>query len=224
MYKTSDFLERYKSLEKWAEAKYGDEGVKGLEQELHDKRVQSEVRYFRSVRNLLSHNPNGSQKPFIELTDEFKARFEALCDQLMSSISKVMIPYRKIYKCEMVDKVMPTISHMKEKVYTHVPVMNGKKVWGVFSESAIFDIVGDGNTSLINDNTTLLQIGKYITEYSSKGVFDFAGVNDSMDDIRRMFGEAVEENRRLDVIYITSTGNKNGDLVGLVTIWDLPAF
>ena len=89
MYKTSDFLERYKSLEKWAEAKYGDEGVKGLEQELHDKRVQSEVRYFRSVRNLLSHNPNGSQKPFIELTDEFKARFEALCDQLMSSISRL---------------------------------------------------------------------------------------------------------------------------------------
>jgi hypothetical protein len=36
-----------------------------------------------------------------------------------------------------------------------------------------------------------------------------------------MFAEAFDEGRRLDVIYITTSGDKNGDLTGLVTIWDI---
>ena len=220
MYSTEEFLERYKALEKWAYTKY-DEGVNGIEQYHPDKRIQSDVTYFRKIRNMLSHNPNGSEKPLIELTDEFKMRFETLCGKLMNSISDISIPYKDIYKREMSDRVMPIIAVMKERAYTHVPVMNGKKVWGVFSESAVFNIVGDSGTSLIKEDTRILDIAKYITGYSKTGAFDFVRSNASIDDIRRMFAEAFDEGRRLDVIYITSTGDKNGDLTGLVTIWDL---
>ena len=221
MYSSTEFLELYKTLERWAETKYGDEGVKGIEQSHHDRRIQAEVRYFRSIRNVLSHNPNGCSKPLIELTDEFKVRFESLCNKLMDNISQVSIPLKEIYKREMSDKVVPTITYMKEKSFSYVPVMNGKKVWGVFSELALFNIVGDGNASLLNDELQLFNIGKYIAEYSVNGVFDFINSNASIDDIRRIFSEAADEGRRLDVLYITSTGNKSGDLMGLVTIWDI---
>ena len=143
MYKTSDFLELYISLERWAEVKYGEEGVKAIEENHHNKKVQNDVRYFRKVRNVLAHNPNGSSKPLIELTDEFKERFETLCNKLMGNISQISVPYKDIYKREMSDKVVPTINVMKEKSFSYVPVMNGKKVWGVFSESAIFNLVGE---------------------------------------------------------------------------------
>ena len=220
MYEISDFIEQYKVLEKWAYTKY-DDGVNGLEQYHPDKRIQSDLTYFRKIRNVLSHNPNGTTRPLIELTDEFKERFEAICHKLMNNVSEISIPYKEIYKREMSDKVMPTITVMKERSSSHVPVMNAKKVWGVFSESAIFNIVGDGGTSLIQEDTPLFKIGKYITEYSKTGVFDFVKSNSSIDDIRRMFAESFDNGRRLDVIYITTTGDKNGDLVGLVTIWDL---
>lgn len=65
MYKISDFLELYKSLERWAEAKYGEEGVKAIEENHHNKIVQNDVRYFRKIRNVLAHNPNGSSKSLI---------------------------------------------------------------------------------------------------------------------------------------------------------------
>ena len=65
------------------------------------------------------------------------------------------------------------------------------------------------------------KIAKYITEYSSEGSFDFMGRSASIDDIRRKFLDAFADGRRLDVIYITSTGDKNGDLDSLVTIWDI---
>lgn len=220
MYKTEDFLEQYKELEAWATANY-EEGVYGLEQSHHDKKVQSEITYFRKVRNLLAHNRNGLDKPLIELTDEFKTKFDVLCNKLMDSVSQIAVPYKDIYKREMSDKVLPTIATMKERTFSHVPVMNGKKVWGVFSESAIFEIVSDGSMSLIQDDTQFFKIGKYITEYSQSGIFDFMRSGASIDNIRRAFIDAFDEGRKLDVIFITTTGDKNGDLKELVTIWDV---
>ncbi len=220
MYSITDYLEHYKALEKWAYTKY-DDGVSGIEQYHPDKAIKSDVGYFRRVRNVLAHNPNGTTQPLIELTDEFKEKFETLRCKLMNNIAEISIPFKDIYKREISDKVMPTISVMKEKSYSYVPVMKGKKVWGVFSESAIFNIVGDGDVALIQEDPPLFKIGKYITEYSKTGVFDFAKANVSIDDIRRMFAEAFDEGRRLDVIYITTSGDKNGDLTGLVTIWDI---
>ena len=221
MYSTTLFLEKYKELERWAETKYGDDGIKGIEQSHPDRRIQTEVRYFRSIRNVLSHNPNGCEKPLIELTDEFKVRFESLCNNLMDNISQISVPLRDIFRRDMSDKVVSTITYMKEKSYSYVPVMNGKKVWGVFSESALFNMVGDGNVSLLNDELQLMNIGKYIAEYSEDGVFDFVSSHASIDDIRRKFSKAADEGRRLDVLYITSTGKKDGDLQGLVTVWDI---
>lgn len=220
MYRTTDFLEQYKSFEDWADTKY-DDGVNGIEQYHPDKRIQKEVAYFRKIRNVLTHNPNGNEKPLIELTDEFRLRFVTLCSKLMNSISRVSIPFKDIYKREMSDKIMPVISVMKQRAYTHVPIMNGKKVWGVFSESAVFNIVSDGESSIFREETRILEISKYITAYSKTGVFDFVRSNASIDDIRRFFSDAFIEGRRLDVLFITTSGDKNGDLVGLVTIWDI---
>lgn len=223
MYSKDDFLELYVKLERWAKITYGgDDGVMSIEQYHHDKRIKFEARYFRSVRNVLTHNPNGSEKPLIELTDEFKKKFEAFCNLLMNNVSQISIPYKEIYKREINDKVFPTITVMKKNNYTYVPVMNGRKVWGVLCESTVFDIVSNGDASLFQDELQLLGISKYITQYSSSGVYDFAQDDSTVDDICRQFADAIDRGRRLDVIYITTTGNKNGDLVGLVTIWDIP--
>lgn len=221
MYRAEEFLEQYKSLERWAIDQYDEDGVKSIEQLHPDKHIQNEVRYFRNVRNILTHNPNGSNNSLIELTDEFKVKFESLCNNLMEDASQVAIPFKEIFKREMSDKVLPTIKVMKERTFTHVPIMNGRKVWGVFSESTVFDIVSGEERDLIQKDTSMLHISKYITKYSSDGVFDFARKDASIDDIRRMFADAIDRRRRLDVVFITSTGDMKGDLIGLITVWDI---
>lgn len=221
MYTVNDFLAQYKTLEEWARAKQGADGIRIIEDKHSNGRVRNEVQYFRRVRNLLTHNPNGDGTPYIELTDDFKVRFEVLCDKLMSSAAQIAVPYKDIYKREMSDNLLKTIAHMKEKDYSHVPVMNGKKVWGVFSETSLFHIVGDVKMNLIDENTQFLNIGKYIGENENGEFYDFVGPNAAIDDIRNLFSHAVDNNRRLELLCITTTGDKNGDLVGLVTIWDM---
>lgn len=220
MYDINDFLEQYRTLEDWANARYGADGIKTMEEVHPIGRVRNDVKFFRSVRNVLTHNPKGC-KPLIELTDEFKERFTSLCSKLMSSASQISVQEKDIFKRTVGDKVMPTIAYMKEKAYSYVPIVNGKKVWGVFSESALFNIIGDGKMEYIKDDVQFLNIANYISEYSSNGVFDFVGIDESIDDIRRRFSEATDSGRHLQVLYITKTGDKNGDLVGLITVWDV---
>ena len=205
MYNPSDFLKKYTSLEDWAGTIY-DEGIKGIEKEHHDRRIQKDMTYFRNVRNILTHNPNGDSRPLIELTVEFKERFDDLCQKLMSGISDSFI-----------------IKVMKEKLYSYVPVMNGKKVWGVFGETTVFNMVSDGEPLLMQEDLQLFKIANYITEYSETGFFEFMSANSSKDDVRKLFVDSFENGRRLDVIYFTTTGDKKGDLIGLVTVWDLPS-
>ena len=59
MYNTTEFLESYKTLEDWADSRY-DEGISDIEQSHPDRKLQKELRYFRTVRNVLTHNPNGA--------------------------------------------------------------------------------------------------------------------------------------------------------------------
>lgn len=227
MYNTEEFLERYRELEEWANDNYGYDSLRNKELYWEDYKIQNELYYFKSVRNILSHRRNkqdGDQDAFIELTDNFKLRFDTLCRKLMDRITTVCVSYSQIYKRLMADKVISTISTMKEKSYTYVPIMLGKKVWGVFSEFTIFTIASEGQFAQINDNSSFVDIRKYITEYSPDGVFDFAPGSATIEDVREIFSDALEKGRRLDVLFITNTGTKEGDLLGLITVWDFPKF
>lgn len=221
MYKTTEFIERYTELETWAISEYGSEGVKAVEQRHPSSNVRSELPYFRHVRNLISHNPNGSEEQMVELTDAFRRRFERLCHLLMDDISKVAVPYSDIYKRDMTALVMPTVKRMKEMNFTHVPVIDKKKVWGVFSESTLFKMIADGQTEKITEQLTFMQIGKYITDFGNDCVCDFIRVGSTIDEARTRFTEAVRNGLRLDVLFVTTTGDRKGDLTGLVTIWDI---
>ena len=225
MYNTVDFINQYIELEEWANNKYGEDCLKELDESQFDYKTRNELYYFKKVRNLVSHHKNRkntTQDTLIELTDTFKARFDRLCRNLMQSIQSVCIPYEEIYKCIMRDKVLPTISIMRENTYTNIPIMKGKAVWGVFSESTIFNVVGDGKVAPFNERTEFFDIRQYIIDYSRNGIYDFASCEDSIDDVCKMFSDALRHGRRLDVVFITSNGKQNGDLVGLITIWDIP--
>lgn len=239
MYNKEEFLELYKKLESWARIRYyneddndsyyGDrnykrypeEGVYALEKNCGNRYIKFEAQYFRYVRNVLTHNSCGDETPFILLTDAFKERFERFCSYLMDNISSIYIPINKIYMREMYHKVMPTIGVMKKKSYSYVPVMNGKKVWGVFSEAALFNFIGDGKASDITEDMQLMNMQSYITRYSKDESYDFAGEDVTIEDVRNIFTDAINNGRRLDMLYITTTGDQNGDLVGLISIWDI---
>lgn len=218
MYNKEEFLQHYMELEQWAkDSSYTD--IKGLEYSEEKESLRNDLYFYRHIRNFISHNSRAKER--LEFTVAFKDDFDALCKHYMRDKSELVIS--KIYKRQMGDAVLPTIKYMREQVYTHVPIMNGKKVWGVFSENTLFEIAAEGGFSAINEQATFLTIRKNIVvnDKSCDGVYDFIGRSASLEDIKKKFADARDERRQLEVLFITTDGTPNGDLNGLITIWDL---
>jgi predicted transcriptional regulator len=180
--------------------------------------MRNDLYFFRKIRNFYAHHPNADKR--LKLTDTFKSDFLALCKKFTAELSEIVIPESDIFKQKLSDPIGPAIKVMKERVFTHIPIMTGNKVWGVFSECTLFDLAGKGNISKINESTRFVDFGSSIT-YRKTGVYDFVDSNATLDDIRRIFYDEISKRRKLEVLFITSTGTKDGNLLGMITVWDI---
>lgn len=218
MYRPEDYKKAYKEFEQWAKDE-GYEDIGDLERCCSKKSVADDLDFFRRMRNYLSHNPRAEKR--LELTDTFKTDFESLCKQFMVNLTDIAIPSKDIFKREISDAVGPTIKIMKERVFSHTPIMSGRKVWGVFSENTLFDLAEKDEFKSFDGSTRFMDIASYITAYGHSSVYDFISRGTSLEHVKRIFSDAAKKGRKLEVLFITTTGNKDGELVGMITIWDL---
>lgn len=218
MYNKEEFITDFSQFEQWCkDHDYRD--VNDLEISLAPyTQLRNDLYFFRKIRNFYAHNPRADKR--LRLTDVFKSDFQSLCKKFVADVSEIAIPESKIYKQKLIDPIGPAIRVMKERVYTHIPIMTGNRVWGVFSDNTLFNLVGNGKLSNIDETTHFVDLGSTIT-YQSDCVYDFIDPSASLEDIRRAFSEAFSKRRKLEVLFITSTGTKDGNLKGMVTIWDI---
>ena len=220
MYKKEDFITDFSQFEQWCkDHDYRD--VNDLEVRLTPyTTMRNDLYFFRKIRNFYAHHPNADKR--LKLTDTFKSDFLALCKKFTAELSEIVIPESDIFKQKLSDPIGLAIKVMKERVFTHIPIMTGQRVWGVFSESTLFDLAGKGNISKINESTRFVDFGSSIT-YRKTGVYDFVDSNATLDDIRRFFYDEISKRRKLEVLFFTSTGTKDGNLLGMITVWDIAA-
>ena len=218
MYSQEDFREHYSQFELWCQDQ-GYEDVEDLQRSCTKRSVAEDLYFFRKIRNFVIHNPRAKER--LSLTDAFKNDFEELCQRFMVNLNDIAIPVKEIFKREISDTLVPTIKIMKERVFTHTPVMMGRKVWGVFSENTLFELAENGEYSRFNESTRFMDIASFITTYDDTSVFDFIGRSATVENVKNIFSEAAKMGRKLDVLFITTTGKKDGDLVGMITIWDI---
>jgi len=218
MYDIEEFKRKYSELEQWATDE-GYEDVADLERHCTKRSISDELYFYRRIRNFLTHNPKAKER--LTLTDAFYKDFDELCNYFMADITDVAIPAKDIFRREMTDTLGPTIRIMKERVFTHAPVMMNRKVWGVFSENTLFELAEKEEFAKYDSNTRFMDLAPYITNFSKSSVYDFIGRGATLEQVKEKFSKAAKEGRKLEVVFITTTGTKDGDLTGMVTIWDL---
>ena len=218
MYKKDDFITDFSQFEQWCkDHDYRD--VNDLEVRLTPyTTMRNDLYFFRKIRNFYAHHPNADKR--LKLTDTFKSDFLALCKKFTAELSEIVIPESDIFKQKLSDPIGPAIKVMKERVFTHIPIMTGNKVWGVFSESTLLDLAEKGHLPKVDKNTQFVDLGSFIT-YHKTCVYDFVDSNATLDDIRRIFYDEISKRRKLEVLFITSTGTKDGNLLGMITVWDI---
>ena len=127
-------LQKYNILEKYqhnlreAVGVCGKDEVKGVEDSHHNKAIKTEASYFRHVRNIFAHNPNGTDKPLIQLADEFKRKFETFCSKLTDNVSQFYVPYKDIYNEQVGSRAWTSIRAIHDRVLINTLIAKGVDV------------------------------------------------------------------------------------------------
>lgn len=220
------FVEHYKKFENWALANFEIETIADLEQFGYGlNRYRSKLKLYRKLRNLISHNPvlgESGEKNALSISSRLLSEFDNMVREFESPIISIAIDTMTVYKRRMDDNIMATMRTMDVMDYTHVPIMQGSKVCGVFSEKTVFKMRCNGD--MVYDDDVFEDIANYIgLESFESSCYDFVPADMPVSKALERFAVAKNRNKRLDLLLITDDGTFNGNLKGIVSAWDMAA-
>ena len=222
------FLSMYRVLEGILGQKYSNSDrivnsvVMQYIQDAESEPVRQQLDVCREVRNLLTHNADGKGGPIVEPS-------QALIDQLYEIISYVQKPQSalmfatkadKILQAHMNDRALDIMRRMEKHGFSYVPVLDDGRMNGVFGKHSVFSYVLENGG--IAADTRIRDFGKYLKLEGPRGQrFMFIGTDASYMDAREAFDRKSGRDNRLAAIFITDTGDMNGNLLGMLTPWDV---
>ena len=122
------------------------------------------------------------------------------------------------------DNLLSTMQEMRKNGYTHVPILQGDSVIGVFSENSIFQSLADNGITLIETDTNITAFQGYLPLKAHESEqFSFMGWNALLSEAEDRFEEHFRKNERLGMIFLTQNGKQTEKLMGILTAWDLLA-
>jgi predicted transcriptional regulator len=135
----------------------------------------------------------------------------------------IAVPNSRIYKATLDCPALVVIRAMHAKVYTHVPVMQDKRLVGVFSENTVLSYLADKEEVVVDlGNATLREFEAFIPlKAHNSEVFRFVSRNTLLADIAARFREDLKENQRLGAVFMTENGRETEEILGLITAWDV---
>ncbi len=230
MSKADLFLELYKTLEQLLEVKYSDgrklpgSTVMRYYNDEESKKWREELNICREMRNVLSHHADIGGQPVFEPSDAVINVLRRIIDEVKNPpvAMNFATPAPQIFFCKYDDKVEYAVRRMKEKGYSHLPVIENGKLVGVFSVGTLFSMMGKYGIErfqsgvLIRDFKEFLPIDKHLTES-----FAFVAKDSPYSSLKHKFSAKGPKHRRLAALFVTETGRENERILGIITPWDM---
>lgn len=190
------------------------------------KRYKEELLAIKEIRNLNTHNRNDSYKYFVCPNPEINNRLKKIIEEIKNPPkiinSNMCIKKKDMYYKTLNDTIIETIKDMIINLYTHIPIIENNVLQGVFSENTLLDIVNKDSGIIIDENTTFSSLAEAIKiENHSMEDFVFISKYKTIYDVEDLFKDYFRRNKRLGCIYITEHGNKNEEILGMLTAWDV---
>lgn len=181
---------------------------------------------YANLRNVIVHNPDKRDSdPIAEPHDNAIKKYSTIRDSVLNppkALETVAIPFHDIYKATLESKVLDVMDMMEQKLYSHIPVIDNKKIIGIFSENSVFSYITRNRDSLILETDLIAKFENFIgVERNECEYYAFVKKDILLIEVENMFQHGIKDNKRLAVIFITENGNQNEKLLGLITVWDL---
>lgn len=224
-----EFLDLYKQLEMLVNTKYhGDSGTYDSVMVRYENSpdigpLKNDFALIRKIRNLLQHNP--------KIRGEYVVMpSESVLDTLREIINKEKNPplaidfgvrAQKIYKTYLDSPLMKTIGVMQSRGFSHVPVINKNKFFGVLSAYSVFEFFSD-KLKEVTDTTEVRVMANFLPINRHRNEFYlFMPRTATFFEADEAFEQRDSRGRRLAGIFITENGNQNEPLLSMLTPWSV---
>ena len=227
---TDQFLDLYKRIEYVGRAAFfpqiGDnENIIGRLMNLPQlAKIKEELNYCRVVRNFLTHNPRVGGAYPIEPSAQIIKLLERVLAMLENPPKAIdyAIKRKQMLKVNPHDYAIDTMRRMREKAYTHVPVIEKGRLVGVFSDSVVNNYICGANHIEITDETPLSHFRHYYRlDAPDNQVYAFVPADTPLDVVEDIFQDYYKKRQLISVVYITQNGKQNESILGMITPWDL---
>jgi CBS domain-containing protein len=223
-----DFLSKYTEVESFIRSRNKTDNNAKFDI-LDDKviRKNSEIwKFYKSLRNLLTHQNDARNGKFINLTDDLYQAFALEAKRVMrpQKAIDIAIPSSKIYKITKNENVNTVIQTMLDENYTCAPIVNGKGIIeGVFSSHSLMLYFNQDKPDIADDtkNLKIADLGEFCDLYNDPDIeYRFVKKDITVDEVSEMFKENFDKERRLEVVFITENGKPTEKILALLTHWD----
>ena len=231
------FISIYNELDKFMR-KYLNENNETPNSVLINKMAKVNTVFYRNkddlldlsrLRNAIVHNPNNKDADPIAEPHEFIVnKFEDIKNIVISppiALNTIAIKAQDIFTAKMNDNAFEVMKKMNDNTFTHVPIIESKKLIGVFSENTIFSFIVKNEEVIIDKDYLIKDFAEFISNESHVSeYFEFVPRGALVVDIEEIFKKGLNGRKRIAAIFITETGKQNESLLGLITAWDLAGY
>lgn len=177
---------------------------------------------IRNIRNTLIHDAKINSQDAFYVNQEVVSFLQKEINYLLNPIKAkdVMIPFKDVYYVSKNSPIKDVIAHMSSHYISHAPILENRRVIGVFSESTLYTfLLEHQNISLKGDETISTFLPYCLLEKHSSERFMFVDVDLPILDLRENFVKNKKE-KRLVMLFLTNSGNQYEPLLGILTAAD----
>ena len=211
----SIFLKKYKELEKL-------ETNEPNKYNFLLRKHRNEMDTFRYMRNTLAHNLIDGYDPFI-----VSSSVVSLISEYLEEVSKkaidIAVKDKDMIVVSYFDTLKDALLLMGNNNYSYLPIVDSdNKVLGIVSSDTIIDLLNKKEELNVSKEDKLNKYASYFNlSNKTNGIVLFFKQDIDVYELHDFVDGYQHTTHKCNLILLTTTGDKNGKLLGLLTPWDL---
>lgn len=222
------YIEKYKELEAVVRKTYGLPEQDSISYFLKNNgkfnRYYDDISYCQEVRNFMQHKKKINNRFAIEPNDAMLTFIEQLINRVENrpQCNDICIKFKDIEWRSLSDSVKATIKVMRQKVYTHIPIIENGVLVGVFDENSLFNYVAENEIIDVDETLTFADIRQYLS-IQGREMEEFLFVKATMyvEDLEKEIQKYFARNKRVGIAFLTVNGRAQEPIQGMITPWDI---
>jgi CBS domain-containing protein len=168
---------------------------------------------LKRIRNVDAHD-----QALINIGDKAVAMLEKLVKAFCAKARDIATPAKGLFIAELSTSINDAVALMSEKRFTHVPVVDSGRFYGLFSGKTLLHLVAAGRDI---KGLKMKDIVDNLGSDEDEETYEFLPADADYYEVFKLFENYIERGQKLGVIFLTPDGQPSGQIMGLITAWDL---